>query len=48
MDPAVAALTFIVMEDRHAKYKLDLLLSLHHIQFNIKKPQKHLAMLLRL
>jgi hypothetical protein len=40
MDPAVAALTFIVMEDRHARPKLDLLLSLHHIQLNIKKASK--------
>jgi hypothetical protein len=38
MDPAVAALTFIVMEDRHAKPKLDLKEPLNHL---VEKPQHH-------
>jgi hypothetical protein len=37
MDPAEAALTFIVIQDRHAKYKLDLLRSFHHNHSHMKK-----------
>jgi hypothetical protein len=41
MDPAVAAVTFIVIQDRHTRHKLDLLLSFHHKCSRIKKASKH-------
>jgi ubiquitin len=47
MDPAVAAVTFIVMEDRHAKYKLDLLLSFHHNHSTIEKDFKRACAFLK-
>jgi hypothetical protein len=37
MDPAVAAVTFIVIQDRHTRHKLDLLLSFHHNHNHMKK-----------
>ena len=47
MDPAVAAVTFIVIQDRHAKYKLDLLLSFHHNHSHMKKDFKRARALLK-
>jgi hypothetical protein len=41
MDPAVAAVTFIVIQDRHTRHKLDLLRSFHHKLPCIKKTSKH-------
>jgi hypothetical protein len=41
MDPAVAAETFIVIQDRHTRHKLDLLLSFHQRCDCIKKASKH-------
>jgi hypothetical protein len=40
MDPAVAAVTFIVIQDRHTRHKLDLLLSFHHKCSHMKKGLK--------